>query len=183
MCKATAAWQIAPASRTGDPKMKKLFALVVVIGLAPSVANAQNPSLAPTFGWANLNVGFRPDPFVVNLTAGGRIRTNLGGVTGWVANAPDFKLYYKAGNYLPLTIRVESAADTILLVNLPDGTWLANDDSGGNRNPMIRLSRPMSGRYDIWVGTYNGGLAPARLKITELPPAGGRVGGLARTPR
>ena len=147
--------------------MKKLLTLVMLIGLAPPTARAQNPNLGPTFGWAKLNVGFSPDPHIVGLTAGGRIRTNLGGVNTWVANAPDFQLFYRAGN-LPLTIHVESPADTTLLINLPDGTWVANDDGAGNRNPVIRLPRPMSGRYDIWVGTYNGGLAPALLKITEL---------------
>ncbi|MCI0741712.1 MAG: hypothetical protein L0Y72_21985 [Gemmataceae bacterium] len=146
--------------------MKMLLTLVMLIGLAPT-ALAQNTSLGPTFGYAKLNAGFSPDPHIVGLTAGGRIRTKLGGVNSWVANAPDFQLFYRAGN-LPLTIQVESAADTTLLVNLPDGTWIANDDGAGKRNPMIRLARPMSGRYDIWVGTYNGGLAPALLKFTEL---------------
>lgn len=158
--------------------MKKLLTLVVLVGLAPLNAHAQNPNLGPTFGYAKLNVGFTPDPHIVGLTAGGRIRTNLGGVNAWVANAPDFQLFYRAGN-LPLTFYVESSADTTLLINLPDGTWIANDDGAGNRNPMIRLPRPMSGRYDIWVGTYNGGFAPALLKITELRTAGGRVCGFA----
>ena len=160
--------------------MKKLFTVLTLMGFVPSMANAQDARLRPTYGSANLIVGFAPDPYVVNITAGGRIRTNLGGVGSWVANAPDFKLYYRAGK-LPLTISVESPADTTLLINLPDGTWVANDDGAGNRNPVIRLARPMSGRYDIWVGTYNGGLAPARLKITELQTAPGYVCGNART--
>src|SRR5437879_2370783 len=70
-----------------------------------------DPTLKPAYGDLKLEAGFTEDPRVVKLTAGGPIRTNLGGVNAWVAKAPDFKLYYTAGN-LPLTIHVESEADT-----------------------------------------------------------------------
>lgn len=126
-----------------------------------------DPNLNPTFGSTTLKAGFTPDPYVKMLTAGGPLKTSLGGVNAQVAKAPDFRLNYFAGNY-PLTIRVESSADTTLLINLPNGQWIANDDAGGNQNPLIRLARPQSGRYDIWVGTYNAGNARATLKITEL---------------
>ena len=85
-----------------------------------------------------------------------------------MTKAPDFKLSYTAGNF-PLTIHVESEADTTLLINLPDGTWVANDDQApGNLNPLLKFAKPMSGRYDIWVGTFGKENAKATLKITEL---------------
>jgi hypothetical protein len=130
-------------------------------------ADTQDRSLKPTFGSVELRSGFLPDPYVKNVIAGGSIQTDLGGVKSNVANAPDFKLYYTAGS-LPLTIYVESAADTTLLINLPDGTWVADDDSGGNLNPLLKFNNPQSGRYDIWVGTFKGGNPPATLKISEL---------------
>ena len=67
-----------------------------------------------------------------------------------------------------LTIYAESKADTTLLINLPDGTWIADDDSGGNLNPLLKFANPQSGQYDIWVGTIGKDTAPAVLKITEL---------------
>jgi hypothetical protein len=139
----------------------------VLLCLGGTPALAQNPDLPSTFGSVTLQAGFEPDPYVINLVAGGPICTALGGVNSHVANAPDYRLNYTAGNG-PLTIRVESTVDTTLLINLPDGTWIADDDSGGNLNPSIRLSQPQSGRYDIYVGTFNGGTAPATLSITEL---------------
>ena len=119
------------------------------------------------YGSKSLRSGFTPDPFSKDLTAGGGKQVTVAGVTMWVANEPDFSLDYTAGN-LPLTFYVRSKADTTLLIKLPDGTWIADDDSDGSLNPLIKLARPRSGRYDIWVGTMNGGLAPATLYISEL---------------
>ncbi len=130
-------------------------------------AETQKPELKPTFGDVKLKVGFPNDPFTKELIAGGSIKTKLGGVNAYVAEAPDFKLYYEAGK-LPLTFTVESQADTTLLINLPNGEWVADDDSGGFPNPLIKLATPMSGRYDIWVGTVGKDAAKAVLKITEL---------------
>jgi hypothetical protein len=101
------------------------------------------------------------------VSAGGSKQVTVGGVKMWVGYAPDFSLNYTAGN-LPLTFYVRSKADTTLLINLPDGTWMADDDSDGNLNPVLKLARPRSGRYDIWVGTLTPGLPAATLYISEL---------------
>lgn len=123
----------------------------------------------PSFGDINLNTGFLPDPHVVNVTAGGQYALAACGFNwaGTVARAPDYDLYYSAGNY-NLTIYVTSAYDTVLLINAPDGTWYYSDDDGGGLNPSITFRRPQSGLYDIWIGTYGNqrGL-PAQLFITE----------------
>ncbi len=127
----------------------------------------QDPNAPATYGTVTLRAGFTPDPYTKNLTAGGAIRTNKGGVNAWVARAPDFKLFYTAGNFR-LTIRAVSKADTTLLVNLPNGTFIADDDGDGFPNPRLRFANPQSGRYDIWVGTLGENTAPATLIITEL---------------
>jgi hypothetical protein len=129
-------------------------------------ATAQNVDLEPAYGSVTVKAGSLSGPFAKQVMAGGEIRTNLGGVKAWIAEAPDFKLYYTAGKG-PLTISVDSRADTTLLINLPDGTWIADDDSGGDRNPLIRLREPQSGRYDIYVGTFNRGAARATLFIAD----------------
>jgi hypothetical protein len=143
-------------------------AIAVIACLCTVRAETQDPAGKPTFGAVALKAGFTPDPFTKELTAGGSIKTNLGGVTAWVAKNPDFRLNYTAGN-IALTIHAESDSDTTLLINLPDGTWIADDDSGGNLNPLIKLKAPKSGQYDIWVGSFKEGVLPkATLKITEL---------------
>jgi hypothetical protein len=141
--------------------------IAALVFLCVGRAATQDKDLEPTFGGVKLKAGFTPDPFTKKLEAGGDILTKLGGVSAWVAKAPDFKLFYEAGK-VPLTIHVESAADTTLLINLPDGSWVADDDSGGMLNPMLRFATPQSGRYDIWVGTVAMKNAVATLKITEL---------------
>lgn len=142
------------------------LALTLVVGSAAS----QNFDLQPSFGTIVLASGFTPDPRYVNVTAGGGIRADRLGpdCTGTIANAPDLRLHYTAGN-LPLYIFAQSAADVTLVVNLPDGTWVCNDDHVGT-DPGIVLLRPQSGQYDIWVGVFGGGRAvPARVGISEVP--------------
>ena len=145
----------------------RFIAALAVAFVAVGPAQAQpDPNLNPTFGSIKLAAGFLPDPFTTDLQAGGQIRTKLGGVNAHVAKAPDFSLQYTKGKF-PLSFTVKSAGDTTLLINLPDGTWIADDDSGGGLDPMIRIANPQSGRYDIYVGTYQKDLVAATLDITE----------------
>jgi len=143
-------------------------ALGVAALAAPDLA--QNFNLPPAFGTLNLNAGFMPDPQTVELVAGGNIPAGRLGrdCAGSIADAPDVRLNYRAGQGLPLYISATSRADVTLVVNLPN-SWICNDDFDG-LNPGIVLQRPPSGQYDIWVGVFAGGTAPARLGISEIPP-------------
>jgi len=143
-----------------------LLAVGSVLGVGQARAQAPDPNATPNFGSVTLKLGFIPDPFTKTLTAGGSIKTKLGGVNAHVGKAPDFRLHYTAGNS-PLRIYVESKGDTTLLVNLPNGTWIANDDGGAGKNPQITFAKPQSGRYDIWVGTFGTNVENATLKISE----------------
>ena len=144
-----------------------LSSLLAVGAVLPvGQAWAQDPNATPTYGSVTLKVGFNPDPFAKTLTAGGAIKTELGGVKAHVAKAPDFKFHYTAGSS-PLKIYVESKGDTTLLVRLPNGTWVADDDTGKGNNPLVHFLKPQSGRYDIWVGTFGPKTVEATLKISE----------------
>jgi hypothetical protein len=86
-------------------------------------------------------------------------------------SAPDVRLNFTSGS-LPLSIYVNSSADTTLVVNKPDGSWICDDDSGSGTNPVITMSSAISGQYDIWVGNYDGTDTPAAtLMVTELTPS------------
>lgn len=132
---------------------------------------AQDFRLRPAFGSIQLTAGFLPDPYRRNLTAGGSIRAQdrFRDCRGYIANAPDFSLYYTAGS-APLYINVDSDRDTTLVVNGPDGRWYCDDDGADSPfNPLLHWTAPQSGRYDIWVGTYTTGTGiPATLFISEL---------------
>lgn len=142
--------------------------------LTAGAAAAQNWQGQPTYGSVQLAPGFTPDPYNVNVVAGGPINaraTSLGNACpGFIANNPDFDLYWGAGNSgLPLVISANSDVDTTLVVRTPSGQWLCEDDGGFNGlNPGMRIDNPQAGLYDIWVGTYNGGTANAVLSISEL---------------
>lgn len=154
-----------------SPFVRLLAATAAIAAVFAGAASAQDFSQNPTYGVANLNSGFTPDPYVVNVQSGGSINaTHLGGsCAGFVANAPDVRLNFTAGS-LPLIISANSSADTTLVVNGPDGRWYCDDDSGNaGMNPMVRFNGPASGQYDIWIGTYgNASLQPAQLHISEL---------------
>ena len=142
---------------------------LVAACLCATSAVTQDPKLKPTYGTATLKAGFEPDPYEKKVEAGGDIETELGGVKAWVAKEPDFRLNYTAGKYA-LTFHVTCEEDTTLLINLPDGKWVANDDGPNNGlNPLLKFAKPQSGQYDIWVGTFDKGKTPpAKLFITEL---------------
>jgi len=155
--------------------MKRLISALALAAVlaAPAAAVAQNAGLTANYGEIRLNVGFTPDPYRVDLTAGGSIDaytdTNLpGACVGDISNAPDYEVTYSAGS-LPLVFRTRSSTDTTLIINGPDGRWYCDDDSWGDGDAEVRFNKPSSGTYDIWIGTFNGGTASAALLITETP--------------
>lgn len=153
---------------------KSLIAAVVGLTLMAEGASAQNVNARAA--WRNADVslraGFLPDPVVLTGRAGGDwyfTTTQTCQRGGWFANAPDARLRYQSGGF-QLSFYVRAPGDTMLLVNAPNGGWYCNDDYQG-LDPAIVFNQPMSGRYEIWVGTYdrrrvNG----ARLYITEYGP-------------
>jgi hypothetical protein len=150
--------------------LASLLTVGLVLGVGQAQAQIPDPSLKPNYGSVMLNAGFKPDPFTKTLKAGGNIKTKLGGVNAHVTQAPDFGLIYIQGKgNVSLRISVESKGDTTLLINLPNSTWIANDDGGTGNNPQLIIEKPISGRYDIWVGTLGPQAVDATLKISEVP--------------
>ena len=149
-------------------RIKFVIAAVAAM-LTATAAHAQDTTATATYGEISLNAGFTPDPYTVDVTAGGTIdASNIGSpCTGSIARAPDFEVTYTAGA-LPLYIFVNASSDTTLVVNGPDSLWYCDDDSNGGSNPQVTFNNPQSGTYDIWVGTYGGGTTPSVLHISEL---------------
>lgn len=146
--------------------------LIGLMAATASTASAQDWTLNPTYGTVRLERGFMPDPHMVSITAGGSIDVNVGGCSyGYVANAPDVDFQYQSNGGSNLYIYVRSDEDTTLLINLPDGSWVCNDDGLGNRNPIVQIPNAPGGLYDIWVGTYSDSMASATLYISEINPS------------
>ncbi|MEM8599508.1 MAG: hypothetical protein AAGF99_06285 [Bacteroidota bacterium] len=120
----------------------------------------------PTYGDVRLSRGFGSNTTM--LTAGGSFQPDFGNCTyGNVAGAPDVELNYTTDGSGPLFISAESEDDTTLLVNLPDGSWVCDDDSGDGSNPLLTVPNAANGIYDIWVGTYGDEMRSATLTISE----------------
>ncbi|MBF9036361.1 trypsin-like serine protease [Rhodobacterales bacterium HKCCE2091] len=158
--------------------VRRLSAAVLVAAMLPfaAPATAQDYTLPPTFGVVTIATGFLPDPNWISVLAGGMNRGEYSDdstgarCVGYFADAPDFRLHYEAGDQYPLAIYVDSREDTVLLVNTPDGAWHCNDDMMA-LNPGIEFDTPLSGQYDIWVGTFaptDGEYPPATLAFTEV---------------
>ena len=145
-------------------------ATALAVAATTGMAAAQDWSLNPAYGTVNLTAGFTPDPYRVNVFSGGNNEASAtigGNCIGRVADAPDVRLNYNSGSF-PLYLSVNSGGDTTLVVNGPDGRWYCNDDSMG-LDPVVQFSNPMSGQYDIWVGSWGSG-ENATLNISELSP-------------
>jgi hypothetical protein len=151
---------------------KTVLAASLAAAAFAGLAAAQDYSADPLFGEVSLDPGFMPDPYTVDLIAGGGIDASAIDASsfsdecvGMIANAPDYRLYYGAGGS-QMYVGVESDADTTLVVNAPDGTWYCNDDFHG-LDPVVGGGNPLAGQYDIWVGTFGTTPAEATLYITE----------------
>ena len=141
-------------------------------------SGGENISLfsAPTYGSLHLDPGFLPDPETVSVDIGGgdAMSVNGPGCKGVINSAaPDVNVVYGEGGDL-LSFYVESSADATLLVSLPNGDWLCNDDFDGT-NPGIVISDPEEGLYNVWVGAFSedGSGSGGTLYVSESEPAEG----------
>ena len=150
--------------------MHKMMLAGVCLAALAAPAVAQDINADPNYGQVTLNAGFDSDPRTVTLRAGGNIdASRIDNCRGYITAAPDYRVNYTAGSF-PLYISVAADSDTTLVVNGPDGRWYCDDDGGvKGLNPSLRFDRPLSGRYEVWVGTYSSGSTqPAELHISEL---------------
>jgi serine protease Do len=67
----------------------------------------------------------------------------------WSGTSQQLRIFFEA---------TTTGGDTTLIVNDPTGAWHCNDDASGNTlNPLVVLTQPRAGQYDIWVGSYSMG--------------------------
>lgn len=152
-----------------------------ILPISSVLAGYPNTAANPLYGTANLNTGFYPNPYTVNVTAGGETDASFLNLInqypsgencrGFITSGqPDFRVNYSANfSRSPiLDFAIQSGTDTTLVVNDPNGNWYCSDDSDGSNNPHLILNSPSSGQYDIWVGVYGSSTpAPAQLRISE----------------
>lgn len=148
-----------------------------IVSIAPvssSLAQAGLRIGGPTanFGVFTLRGGFMPDPAQYNVVSGGSMDASRLGLApncrGFVTAQPDAIVHYQ-GPASWVRFYVRAAGDTTLVINDAAGRWHCSDDEGGSLNPMIDISGPPGGQYDIWVGSYRAGQnINGTLFVTEL---------------
>ncbi|MCB9595608.1 MAG: serine protease [Sandaracinaceae bacterium] len=148
---------------------------VVVIGavllLGTGVAAAQfSPRARPLYGQANLRSGFMPDPHILSGNMGGPIQANQLNTScrGYVSGPPNHVIVTNSG-FRQIRFAVNAGSDSTLVVMLPNGSLLCDDDGGEGLNPLITTQSP-PGRIAVWVGAYSPSAAgaPYNLGVSEL---------------
>jgi hypothetical protein len=88
---------------------------------------------------------------------------------GFASIAPSYRVNW-SGNASSLTFNFQSAGDTTLIINAPDGSWWCDDDSAGKPNPRVVIASPRNGQYTVWVGSFAvGGNISGTLSVTDAP--------------
>jgi hypothetical protein len=142
------------------------------------------PAACPTFDFLgaeqyNLTGGNLYSPQRYSVVAGGTANlddcANIDGY-GFFTTAPDFSFTLSGMDGYYLVADIDSQCDAALLINTAEGTWLFDDDSNGNLDPLIEIAgtNALSGRFDVWVGTYDGEYCDATLTMEtflDVPPA------------
>lgn len=148
--------------------MKKLlaaaFALIATAGIAAACPAYQNTGVQQ--GYTTGQDLWSPNHY--SVTAGGSqsLRNCGWNHSGHVISRPDFEFRIDGlENYHRLQFRVNGSCDTVLLVNDASGNWHFNDDGGSNFDPLLNVTNPSSGVYDVWVGTYGSTLCGATLAM------------------
>jgi hypothetical protein len=140
---------------------------------APERVGDLEPDGEPYFETLVLTSGFADDPRLITVRAGGfadssSLPVECQGVA--IGFRPDVRLIYEAGPNYPLNIYAYSRTDDlVVVVRLPDGRFICNDDYSG-LNPAVLIDRPRSGTYNIWVGVYSDDFGDGTLAISELTP-------------
>lgn len=139
------------------PKRASIHSILAFGALTTAAGWAQAcPDYALNGTQIEVSAGQLYSPKSAKVQAGGAVSLDSCSAvpgSGQVSKRPDFTIRYVGGNgRMRLEFRVNSECDAVLLVNLPDGSWLYDDDSNGNADPKISVSAARDGLYDVWVG-------------------------------
>jgi len=112
-------------------------------------------------------------PRSFNVVAGGEnyiwncpsIRPGTDQGAGYFTSQPDFSFTLSGMGGLRLVVSAISNCDSALLINTSSANWYYDDDDNGNLDPRIVLTRPVDGRIDVWMGTYDGEYCDAQLRM------------------
>lgn len=138
-------------------------------GITPPGTGTAPPPPPGAGPMVTIGPGFMPDPQTATGSAGGPVQasTMSSDCRGYINSAPNH-IINATGAFANLRVIVSSSADTTLVIQRADGSFVCNDDFEG-LNPGVQ--GPFGpGQHRVWVGTYNAASAGAAYTIgfTEL---------------
>ncbi len=163
--------------------MRKILALLAALAMlvwfggAVAAQSAEPAAGAPTEPAAepsayisvDFQQGFVLDPFLVSVNGGGEVDSSTldEECVGWINDKPVVSVNWQ-GQVEQATVFFFSDHDSTLTVQLPDGSYLCNDDVSDHvLDASITMASPMTGTYQIFVGTFEEQqLIPGLLVIT-----------------
>ena len=139
----------------------------------PETEEPETEDVAPeAFLSLDLAAGFPLDPFLVSVNGGGELAAAelAAGCTGYINRAPTITLDWEGQADFVETF-FYSDSDPVLVVQTPSGDYLCADDANDLLlDPVVEMTAPATGRYNIWVGSYSPEqLIPGLLVITTRP--------------
>ena len=134
-----------------------------------AVAEEVTDEASAAFITMNLTAGYAMDPFFVSVEGGGMIdASTLGeGCTGFVNEAPAVTVDWE-GEADFVEAFYLSDHDPVMVIETPGGEFLCADDANEVLlDPVIEITDPEQGVYNIWIGTFDEGQRfPGVLVIT-----------------
>ncbi len=116
-----------------------------------------NPADDLTSATVDLHSGYIMDPYllpVVGKTEKAASET-VKGCNGFVSAQPNVVVNW-TGNTDQLNLFVYSDGDAVLAVQMPDGSFICNDDAGARTvDPLVTIKNPAPGAYKVHVGAAN----------------------------
>ncbi|RMF82190.1 MAG: hypothetical protein D6737_02775 [Chloroflexi bacterium] len=159
-----------------------IIVLFVTIIIGHSTLYAQDneidPSLMPRYGIVELESGFSPDPYELEIVAfadaGYDIESLVDGdCGGYVGGNPDLIVdwqeatdNYLSVNFFPDVLDISLIEDrSAMVIRAPDGRWYC----ASGRVPEILVRDVIPGMYMVWTGTREHGVEiEGTLTIEEL---------------
>ena len=123
----------------------------------------------PVFGLVQLQPGFNAQNMRMPVEAGGTANPRFNNTeeycAGSFSTAPSMAIDWSGGTRL--SFLAESEGDLTLAIRTPDGSWVCDDDSGGELNPAVKVEIAPAGMYQVWVGTFGDEPESGTLLISE----------------
>jgi hypothetical protein len=160
-------YDLQPLPGTDDfPPVATVPAIPDLPSRTPAAGPRLDPEGIPLFGSAALESGFSPDPYRLEMEAGGSVDTaGLAPDCGYTSYHPAFVLDWDGGAepFLRLSFTPdEDGAAATLLVHTPDGEWLCETVPA-----VLDLPSASPGEYAIWAGApQRGATIPGSLSIS-----------------